>query len=531
MKAVIYARFSSHNQREESIEGQVRECRAFAERNDIQIIGSYADRAISGKTDNRPEFQRMIADSAKGQFQAVIVYQLDRFARNRYDSATYRAKLKKNGVKVMSAKENITDDPSGIILEAMLEGMAEYYSAELSQKIRRGMKDNALKCKVTGGNIALGYKIGPEKDFEIDPLTAPIVRDIFSMYASGRTVTQIIDTMNARGLKTSRGVPFNKNSLHRMLSNEKYIGVYKWNDVVVEGGVPAIVDKEVFRTVQDVLKKNKSAPARARSPVDYILTTKLFCGVCGSNMVGESGTGRSRIYYYYKCVKQKREKNCSKKTVAKDWIEDLVIRETIQRVLADEVIEMIADKVVELQQRESDQGVMNALESRLKEVRSGISNLVSAIERGAFYESTQKRLEELEEERQDLEGRIAQESIVKPKVTKNQVIFWLEQFKNGDINDPEYRKRIVEVFVRAVYVYDDKVVITYNYIDESGRPKSSTVEEGESGIFNDIGSTLTSQTPPKLMTFVFKQRSFYFHVFTGIKHIRANSTLMKQSIA
>lgn len=286
MNAVIYTRFSSHNQREESIEGQIRECRAFAEKNDIQIIKIYADRAVSGTTDNRPEFQQMIEDSAKRQFEAVIVYQLDRFARNRYDSATYKAKLKKNGVRVLSAKENITDEPAGIILESLLEGMAEYYSAELSQKIKRGMTENALKCKVTGGNIALGYKIGPEKEFEIDPLTAPIVREIFSMYASGRTVTQIIDTMNERGLKTSRGVPFNKNSLHRMLSNEKYIGVYKWNDIVIEGGVPAIVDKEVFQAVQEVLKKNKSAPARARSPVDYILTTKLFCGVCGSNMVG-----------------------------------------------------------------------------------------------------------------------------------------------------------------------------------------------------------------------------------------------------
>lgn len=498
MKAVIYARFSSHNQREESIEGQVRECRAFAERNDIHIIGVYADRAISGKTDNRPEFQRMIEDSAKGQFEAIIVYQLDRFARNRYDSATYRAKLKKNGVKVMSAKENITEDPSGIILEAMLEGMAEYYSAELSQKIRRGMKDNALKCKVTGGNIALGYKIGPEKDFEIDPLTAPIVREIFSMYAAGSTVTQIIDNLNARGLKTSRGVPFNKNSLHRMLLNEKYIGVYKWKDVVIEGGVPAIVSKDLFEDVQSVMEKNKAAPARARSSVDYMLTTKIFCGVCGSNMVGESGTGRSRKYHYYKCVKQKREKNCTKKTVQKDWIEDIVVKETVRRVLNDEVIEYIADGVMELQGRERDKSVLHALEMELEGVKKSISNLIKAIEAGIFSESTQARLAELEKEKKDLEGRIAQEEIITPKVTKNQVIFWLEHFKADYINidDPEDKKIIIDTFVKAVYVYDDKIVVTYNYIDEGGRPKSSTVEEGEYGIFNDLGSALTSQPPP-----------------------------------
>lgn len=168
------------------------------QRNDITIIGTYIDRAISGKTDVRPEFQRMIKDSDKKLFDAVIVWKLDRFARNRYDSATYRAKLKKNNVKVLSAKENITDSPEGIILESLLEGMAEYYSAELSQKIRRGMKECALKCKATNGSLGLGYKIGADKTYQIDFATAPIVQQIFEMYASGSTVTEIIKELNEK---------------------------------------------------------------------------------------------------------------------------------------------------------------------------------------------------------------------------------------------------------------------------------------------------------------------------------------------
>lgn len=151
MKGVIYARYSSDNQREESIEGQLRECKEYAERNDITILGTYIDRALSAKTDNRPEFQHMIKDSAKGLFDVVLVWKLDRFARNRYDSARYKNLLKKNGVKVISARENISEGSEGIILEAMLEGYAEYYSAELSEKVIRGLTDNALKCKYNGG--------------------------------------------------------------------------------------------------------------------------------------------------------------------------------------------------------------------------------------------------------------------------------------------------------------------------------------------------------------------------------------------
>ena len=146
MNMVIYARFSSHSQREESIEGQLKVCYEYAKNNNHVIVGEYIDRAISGTSDNRPQFQKMIADSDKKCFQGILVYQLDRFARNRYDSAVYKAKLKKNGVKVYSARENITDDASGILVEGLLESMAEYYSAELSQKIKRGIELNASKC-------------------------------------------------------------------------------------------------------------------------------------------------------------------------------------------------------------------------------------------------------------------------------------------------------------------------------------------------------------------------------------------------
>ena len=181
MNVVIYARFSSHSQTEQSIEGQLKVCYEYAESNHYTVVGEYIDRAISGTTDNRAEFQRMISDSDRHTFEGVLVYQLDRFARNRYDSAINKAKLKKNGVRVLSAKENIADDASGILVEGVLESMAEYYSVELSQKIHRGMAINAEKCLSNGSNPGLGFKVDAERRFYVDKEEAAIVREIYAL--------------------------------------------------------------------------------------------------------------------------------------------------------------------------------------------------------------------------------------------------------------------------------------------------------------------------------------------------------------
>ena len=240
MNVVIYARFSSHSQTEQSIEGQLKACYEYAERNSYTVIGEYIDRALTGTNDNRPEFLRMIEDSGKKTFQGILVYQLDRFARNRYDSAVYKKKLKKNGVRVLSARENISQDASGILIESVLEGMAEYYSAELSQKIRRGLDINASKCLCTGGGVALGFKVDKDRHFQVDEDTAPVVREIFEMYANGKTVTEIITMMNARNIVTSRGSAFNKNSLRKMLQNKRYIGTYTYKGTEIPNGIPRI---------------------------------------------------------------------------------------------------------------------------------------------------------------------------------------------------------------------------------------------------------------------------------------------------
>ena len=253
MTGIVYARYSSDNQREESIDGQIRECREFAEKNDIRIIDTYIDRALSAKTDNRPSFQQMIKDSSKGLFDVIIVWKLDRFARNRYDSAHYKNILKKNGVKVISATEAISSGAEGILLESMLEGYAEYYSAELAEKINRGLTENALKCKYNGGSVAFGYMIDDEQHFQINPTLAPVVLNIFNDYLSGKTQKEIRDELNNKGLKNANGRDFTINNISKILTNRRYIGNYIYKDVVIENGIPAIVPNDVFDKVQEMI--------------------------------------------------------------------------------------------------------------------------------------------------------------------------------------------------------------------------------------------------------------------------------------
>lgn len=278
MNGVIYARYSSDNQREESIDGQLRECLVFAEKNDIQIIETYVDRALSAKTDNRPDFQRMIRDSTKEQFEVIIVWKLDRFARNRYDSAHYKAILKRNNVRVVSATEAISQGPEGIILESLLEGMAEYYSAELAEKVLRGMKENAYKCKFNGGTIPYGYYVDDEKHLQIESKTAMIVREVFELYDNGMTMKEITDTLNRKGLRNRKGNPFTISVVSKMLTNRRYIGEYKFKEIVVEDGIPAIISKNLFESVNKKLEANRKKPARKKSPDEYLLTTKGRAG-------------------------------------------------------------------------------------------------------------------------------------------------------------------------------------------------------------------------------------------------------------
>ena len=494
MTAVIYARYSSDNQREESIEGQIRECTAYAEKNDITIVKHYIDRAISAKTDNRPQFQQMIKDSDKKLFDIVLVWKLDRFARNRYDSARYKTQLKKNGVKLMSATEIISEGPEGIILESVLEGYAEYYSADLAEKVVRGQTENILKGRCNGGRGTFGYTLDSERKFHIDPLASPFVLESFTKYRDGLTMKEIRDWLNENGIKNPVGGEFTYNSVEHMLKNRRYIGELKFRDVVVPDAIPPIVPLELFDDVQEKIAKNKKAPARRKAEDDYLLTTKLFCGMCGAMMFGECGTGRNKVvHHYYKCATAKRFKTCKKKTVRKEWLEDLVIAETMKLIQDDAVIDAIVAEVMELQDQENT--TLPLLEKQMREVENGIENMLNAIQAGVLTNSTKLRLEKLEAQQKELEVRIAEEKIARPRLSENQVRFWLTRFRKLDPNVKSHRETLINTFVNAVYLYDEKVLITFNYKDGT---KTITFDEiAAKDAPEGNGSDLGCFAPPK----------------------------------
>lgn len=481
MKAVVYARYSSDNQREESIEGQLRECTAYCKKNDITILRTYIDRAMSAKTDHRPDFQQMIKDSAKGLFDVIIVWKLDRFARNRYDSAHYKAQLRKYGVKVLSATENISEGPEGIILESMLEGMAEYYSAELSEKVIRGHTENALKCKYNGGTPTFGFAIDKHKYYQIDPHTAPVVLEMFIRYDKGETMKNIRDWLNGAGVTTVRGKKIDLNFVAAILHNRKYIGEYSYRHIVTPGGIPAIVPQDLFDRVQLRLETNRKAPARHKAEDDYLLTTKLFCGTCGAIMVGESGTSASkgRKYHYYRCVNTKKHKTCSAKhkSVRKLPLENAVVNATMAKVMDDNFVEYIADAVMDLQGKESSE--LPALRKQLEETERGITNMLNAIQMGIINQSTKQRLDELEERKKDIELHIIQEEIKKPLLSREDVTFWICRFRKLDVSKLDERRRLIDSFVNSVTIFDDHILITFNYKEGETRLNFSDIESSD----------------------------------------------------
>ena len=477
-RAVIYARFSSSGQREESIDGQLRDCYEYARQHNITVIGEYIDKAISGRhAERRYEFQRMIKDSEQGHFNCVLMWKIDRFARNKYESAIYKHKLNKAGVRLFYAKENIPEGAAGIMFETIMEGYAEFYSVNLAENIARGYYDSALALK-TLGRTCLGLRTGADGKYEIDPAGAALVRRIFEEYAAGERAKDIYARLNEEGHRTSRGGKFNKNSLRRILSNKKYIGIYEYEDIYVENGIPAIIDKELFEKVGKMLKINHDAPARGKAQ-HFLLTTKLFCGLCGSPMVGDGGTSHTgKAYAYYSCTKRKRSHDCKKETVPKDWIEDLVVNELVNIVHSDELIEQIADYVMEYQEQEKDNTVLHALENRKKNNEKAISNLLTAIESGIITPSTKTRLLELEEEKKSIEKGIIKEMLADPKLERDQVIYFLERFRDGDIEDEEYRIALVDTFLNAVYLYDDDhLVLVMNYSGDNSKVTLNIVEK------------------------------------------------------
>ncbi len=485
MNAVIYARYSSASQNEQSIDGQLRYCKQYAEHHGYNIVGEYIDRAMSGTNDNRPEFQQMISDSSKKVFDIVIVWKLDRFARNRYDSAIYKNKLKKNNIKVVSATEGIGEGDESIILEAVLEAMAETYSKQLSQNVRRGLKESALKANSTGGTTPLGYKIVDGK-LVLEEERAKIVKYIFESYAEGVSKKQIADELNKKGIKTNKGSNFSSNSFTAILTNRKYLGVYHYNGIEIENGCPKIIDKETFDKCAERAKLNKRFSAKNKAEIEYLLTGKIFCGYCGSPMIGDSCKNRAKEkYYYYACRNKKgsrhKKPTCHKKRENKGFLEWYLVEQTVKYVLTPSRIKYIAEKVVEEYEKEFSQSGVKQLERKIHNMEKEFDDLANSLinaKSQRLINSINKKAELLEIQIEDAENELAKLRICcDAKLTTNEVIPWLKDFCNGDPLDLEFRKRIIDVLINAIYLYDDKLVIYFNVKDGEQISYIDMVEE------------------------------------------------------
>lgn len=452
MKVVLYMRYSSDRQTEASIEGQERVCRDFCRREGYEVVDTYIDRALSARsTDKRVAFLQMINDSAKGNFQAVIVYKLDRFSRNRYDSATFKYKLRKNGVKVISATENISNNPEGVLLESVLEGMAEFYSLELSQKITRGMYDMALKGNCVGGHVCLGYDL-VDKKLVINEKEAKIVREAFERFAKGEMVVTLCNDFNARGYRTKKGALFNKNSFRTMFHNEKYIGIYRYMDIEIKDGVPAIISKDLYDEVAVRLAERKQLKKSPLAKVDFYLTGKLFCGECGTKMTGTSSTGDGGIYHYYHCKEEYKYKRCSTTPIKKEFLEDFVVKEA-QKLLTPDTIERLATMCYEEVLKENNNNTkIKEYKQEMAKYNKKINNLLEMVADVGYVFDTKERINKLQIEKKKVELLLRDAEVDIIKLSKEMVIFFLEEFTKDDLDKNDHKSKLFEVFVNKVLV-------------------------------------------------------------------------------
>lgn len=500
--AVIYARYSSDSQTEQSIEGQLRVCQQYAQSNDIVILDTYIDRAMTGTNDLRPDFQRMIKDSNKKQWDYVLVYKLDRFSRDKYEMTIHKHTLKNNGVKIISAMENIPEGPEGIILESMLEGMNQYYSAELSQKVLRGLNESYIKGQFTGGRQIYGYDVKDKKSV-INPDEAEIVKEIYEKFANGFTAVDIAKELKARGVRTKEGIFINASKIYKIIANTKYIGKITHRGNVYTNIYPAIIDDYTWQKVQSIRNANKHVPGKKKDKFDFILSGKLVCGDCHTIMVGESGTGRNgEKYYYYNCLGRRRhKKDCSFKAIQKDYLEDLVINETWNMICNENGIDEIANNIFKKHQLAMKQDtIIKSLEAKRISAIKASDNLISAIEQGIITEQTKTRLKELECQISQLDFDIEQEKqrsyvFLTPEKIKD----YLSKVISGDIENQVIRKDIIKTFIREIILYNDKLIITFNFTDLTPVKNRDIITKDISGLIQEIDGEVKQQSKTALL--------------------------------
>ncbi len=497
--AAIYARYSSHNQRDCSVEQQLAACTERAQALGLTVVETYADRAITGRTDKRPQFQKMMQDAAKGRFGYVLAWKSNRIGRNMLQAMLNEQRLNDYGIKVLYAEEDFEDNAAGRFALRSMMNVNQFYSENMAEDIQRGLMDNAKQCKVCG-SLPMGYKVSSDHRYEIDEPKAKIVQEIFQSIASGKTIASIINSLNERGITNRLGRPFNANSFTGVLHNERYRGVFIYKDIRIEGGVPRIISDDLFFKVQEALKmkKNPRCSVTRRVNSKYLLTGKLFCGKCKSPMIGAAGTSKTgTLFCYYACHKKKKLHGCDKKNVGREYIENLIAKYLYEYCLSDEIIELIADKTIAHNIEKLKNSQVGLLESQLAEVNKTIRNVMKAIESGIITPTTKERLLELESRQADLKAKIREEKGQVIQIDREDLITGLEMFRDGDVTDKKFQASLFDTFLRAAYLYDGNLKLVLSFTGDANTidiPMEKLVED-ESMEFIAEGFAQSEESP------------------------------------
>lgn len=480
-KAALYARYSSDNQRDESIDAQISAMEIYAKNHNIRIVATYIDRAKSATSDQRPSFQEMIKMSGTGLFDTVIVHKLDRFARSKYDSAIYKQKLKANNVQLVSVTEQLDGSPESIILESVLEAMAEYYSKNLAREVVKGLRENAKTATHTGGVAPLGYDL-VDKKLVINEREAKAVRIIFEMYANGHPYSEILKTLNQKGYVTRRGNPFGKNSLFEILRNEKYRGVFVYNKsasksadgtynrhaykpddeiIRISGGCPAIVSDEIFEEAAKRQKNNRKVYGGNKKRQKYLLSGVVFCGSCHSPMYANKRKKDCQLTF--RCS-QHGNPNHNCKEINMGVLERHVLQVLKENIFSyqriPDIMKIIDRYSGDFQKNQTSK--TEDIEARLAEIAHAKENILKAVENGIVASHFSVRLDELKEQEECLRAELVLASQPQSfRVTEKDVRLLINRFnfmlKEYDVVG---LRKIVLDFVNSVTITDGKIDVS-----------------------------------------------------------------------
>lgn len=527
MNVAAYVRYSSENQRQESIDAQLRAIKDYCDKNSYNIVRIYQDEALSATTDQRDQFLQLIDDSKLGTFKYIVVHKLDRFARNRYDSAFYKRELRMNDVSLLSVMEQLDDSPESVILESVLEGMAEYFSKNLSREVKKGLNENALQARHNGGRPPLGYDVNKDLSYKINDTEAESVRIIFEMYANDYGYGMICDHLNLKGYKTKIGKTFGKNSIYEILRNEKYIGRYTYNkrqskkngnhkfksdDQItrIDDAMPRIISDELWNNVQ--FKLNSNIKPRMNAQRVYLLTGKLECGKCGCAYVGSSyfRSRQGKKYYNYQCVSKSMHSGCDNKPLRADYIEQYVMDRIQDNILSDSAIDrlsrMIYDMIMEATSINRD------LVNDLKRKRDGLKiqvdklfdlYLEGMIDKSMIGEKTNRIKAEIE----SYEKRISELGDTSGDVIELEKIklYMYDLRTKLDEADDNVKKAMIDVLVDRIIINADDIEVIFK-VDPFNHSKSKSAASVKSEATQDkVGGDKAYLTIP----FVFSRLDMY----------------------